>query len=346
MLDEPHGRPAEELEEGELASFEAFRPTLRHAVWALIAALVLVFIALAVLSQVHKLSRYHWHFSPGWLVLSVLAFIAFEAMHMELWRRMLRALHGHIAAPRAWAIWAVSLLARYVPTQLLMVISRVALSEREGVPRRVCLASIAYEFFLAVGSAIGLSVAFVIGLPALAHTLARWLTLLVPLAMLVAVHPRVFGRVARILLRRLGSEPLPVTLSFPRVLTFAAGYLCSFVVAGFGVYAFARSLHAIAASHLPLMLTSYAVGYASAVVAFFIPGGLGVRDGATASVLDTALPLSAAVAGAVGVRLVQTALELLYAGVAEFAARRFEATSEVARSEEPIEAPRVTIPPG
>ena len=73
------------------------------------------------------------------------------------------------------------------------------------------------------------------------------------------------------------------------------------------------------------MLTAYAVGYCGAVVAFFIPGGLGVREGATASVLDTALPFSAAVTAAVGVRLMQTAIELLYAGLAELVARRVEA---------------------
>jgi glycosyltransferase 2 family protein len=310
--------------DAELTTFEAFKPTLKHGVWVLIAVLVVVFIGLGVLSQVHKLPNYHWHFSPGWLVLSVVAFIVFQAMHMELWRRILLALHGEISAPRAWSIWAVSLLARYVPTQLLMVISRVALTERQGVPRRICLASIAYEAFLAIASATALSIAFVIGLPALHDQPERWLLLLVPVGMVIAVHPRVFSRVSQVILRRFGGEQLPETLPFHRVLLFGAGYFISFVIAGFGTYAFARSLHAIGASHLPLMLTSYAVGYSGAVLAFVIPGGLGVRDGATASVLDVALPLSSAVAAAIGVRLVQTALELSFAAVAEVAARRFE----------------------
>ncbi len=307
------------------ATFEAFRAPLRHAVWLLIGILVAVFVGIEVLSQVHHLPSYHWRFRPGWLALAFVCFMLFEAVQAELWRRILRALHGDILAQRAWAIWCVSLLARYVPTQLLMVLSRVALCEREDVPRRISLASIAYEFFLVVGAAVALSVAFVIGLPQLAHTPARWLLLAGPLALLVAVHPRVFGRVAMIILRRVGSEPLPETIPFARCLAFAAGYAVSFVVAGFGVYAFARSLHTIAPSHIPLMLTAYAVGYCGAVVAFFIPGGLGVREGATASVLDTALPFSAAVTAAVGVRLMQTAIELLYAGLAELVARRVEA---------------------
>jgi hypothetical protein len=221
----------------------------------------------------------------------------------------------------------VSLLALYVPTQLLMVVARCALSEREGVPRRICLASIAYEGIFAVSSAVTVSMGFVIGYW---HTPVRWAALLVPVGLLLALHPRVFGRVAHVVLRRFGSEPLPETLPFGRVLLIAAGYVVSFVVAGFGVYAFARSLHPIAPHHIPLLMTAFAVGYTGAAVAFFIPGGLGVREGGMVTVLDTALPFSVALAAAIGVRLIQTALELIYAGLAELYARRSESAAAAA----------------
>jgi hypothetical protein len=328
----PDGKPT-----GEYTTFESFRPTLKHLVWVLVVAVVIVFIVVGVLSQVHRLPHIQWHFSAGWLALSLVSFIVFQASQPELWRRIFRSLHGGLSAPRAWAIWCVSLLARYVPTQLLMVVSRIALAERQGEERRITAASIVYEFFFAVGAAIALSTAFVIGLPKLEHTPARWILIAVPVAMLIAMHPRVFGRVAMIVLRRLGREPLPETLPFAKVVAYAACYLVAFVIEGFAVYAFARSLHSIEPGHEALLLTSYAVGYAGSVLAFFIPGGLGVREGATVAVLSVAMPVRAAVAAAVGVRLLQTALELIYAGLAEFWARRHEASdlknSSVSRSE-------------
>jgi hypothetical protein len=98
----------------------------------------------------------------------------------------------------------------------------------------------------------------------------------------------------------------------------------SFIVAGIGMVASVRAVHPLSASDVPIVLTSWAVGYSGALIAFVVPGGLGVRDGATASVLATAVPLTVGVAVAVMVRLVQTAIELLYAGAASFAARRAE----------------------
>jgi uncharacterized membrane protein YbhN (UPF0104 family) len=339
MTDDPTPRPGEpqQPDSNGYTTFESFRPTLKHAVWVLLAVVVIAFIVIAILSQVSRLPKIHWHFSPGWLVLSLIAFIAFQASQPELWRRIFRSLHGSLSAPRAWAIWCVSLLARYVPTQLLMVLSRIALAERQGVKRAVCAASIVYEFFIAVGSAIALATAFVIGLPRLEHTPLRWALLLVPIAMVIAMHPRVFGRVAMMLLRRLGRDPLPETLPFTKVLGYALLYLAAFIVEGFAVYAFARSLHPVKPGHVPILLTSYAVGYAGSVAAFFIPGGLGVRDGATAAVLSVAMPVRVAVAAAIGVRLIQTALELVSAALAEVWARRHEAVdarnSSVSRSE-------------
>lgn len=322
---------------GEYTTFASFQPTLQRLVWVLLAVVVVVFIVVGVLSQVNRLPNIEWHFSAGWLAASLVAFIVFQASQPELWRRIFRSLHGTLSGPRAWAIWCVSLLARYVPTQLLMVLSRIALAERQGEDRRTTTASIVYEFFFAVGSAFALSVAFVIGLPTLAHAPARWLLIAVPAVMLLAMHPRVFGRVAMIVLKRFGKDPLPETLPFKKVLAYAVCYVAAFVVEGFAVYAFARSLHSIEPGHEALLLTSYAVGYAGAGLAFFIPGGLGVREGATVAVLSVAMPVRVAVAAAVGVRLVQTALELVFAGLAEFWARRHEASdlkkSAVSRSE-------------
>jgi uncharacterized membrane protein YbhN (UPF0104 family) len=139
-----------------------------------------------------------------------------------------------------------------------------------------------------------------------------------------------------IVLRRLGREPLPETLPLAKVLGYALLYTLAFIVEGFAVYAFARSLHPVEPGHVPILLTSYAVGYAGSVAAFFIPGGLGVRDGATAAVLSVAMPVRVAVAAAIGVRLIQTALELLFAAFAEMWARRHESelrNSSVSRSE-------------
>ena len=182
-------------------------------------------------------------------------------------------------------------------------------------------ASLAYEFPLAVGSAFALSVAFLIDLPELKHHDARWLVLLAPVALLSLLHPRIVDTLESKLSARLNVESEHLTVPIARLVPFVAAYVLSFTVAGLGVYAFARSIYADANLDLRV-LTSYAIGYSAAVLAFFIPGGLGARDGATATALAAVMPNKVAIAVAIGIRLAQTLVELGYAGVAELLHRR------------------------
>jgi hypothetical protein len=316
----PREEPPDLLE--DLSSPESSGRVLHHAVRVLVVAVVAISIVAVVLSQVKGLRKFDWQFDPAWLALAVIVFFVIPGIHAELWRRILAAMGCHIPLSRGWAIWSVSLLARYVPTQLLMPITRISLSAKEGVPKRICLGSIVYEFALAAAGSVAVAAAFVVQLHSLRHQPERWLIVAVPLVALIVLQPRVFGWVSAKGLRRMGREPLPIMLSTGQVLVFFIAYLGSFIFVGAGVMATLRAVHSLAVSDVPIVLTSWAVGYAGALIAFFVPGGLGVRDGATASVLATAVPVTVAVAVAVLVRLIQTCAELVYAGAATFAARR------------------------
>jgi glycosyltransferase 2 family protein len=292
----------------------------RTMTWAVVAVLVACFLGLSVVSQVGDIQDFEWHFSPGWLAASIVFLLLFQLMHAGLWTGLVRATGGDLPLVAGVRIFSISLLTRYVPTQILMAVTRLSMLASRGVPRSIAAASLAYEFPLAVGASFALSVAFLIDLPELKHHDWRWLVLLAPVALLSLLHPRVVDAIESRLSTRLKVESEHLTLPLRRLVPFVVGYLASFVVAGLGVYAFARSVYP--AAHLDLrVLTSYAIGYSAAVLAFFIPGGLGARDGATATALAAVMPNQVAIATAVGIRLLQTLIELGYAATAELAHR-------------------------
>jgi len=165
-------------------------------------------------------------------------------------------------------------------------------------------------------------VAAVFALPQLQDEPARWLVLLAPVIALAALDPRIFRRLADVALRRLGREPLPLTLSRPRVLEFTALFALSFVVAGVAVLAFAEGIHGVSAGDSATAVGSYSVGFAVSVAAFVLPGGLGARETGLVAALSGALPLTVAIAVAVAVRLIQMAIELLAAALTPLLARR------------------------
>lgn len=302
--------------------YTSARTLLRRTVWGFVIAVVVTFIVLAVLSQVGKLPSIDWHFSPGWLALSLVAVVVFQGIHAETWRRILHDLHGDIPRRKAWMIWNVSLLARYVPTQVLMAVTRVTMSEREGVPKRITIASIVYELALVTAASTVVAAWGFTHLPGLKGDAWRYLIFLIPIVAIACLHPRVFAHVSGRLLQRFGSDRLPSTLSFATVLRLGGVYVISFVTAGVATLAMARALTSVDASDVPLIISSWSVGYVGALVAFFVPGGIGVREGAVAAVLSLAMPTSVAIATAVAIRLAQTGCELLYAGGSVLYARR------------------------
>lgn len=290
------------------------RPRTRAALQWGIAGLIFASLIVFVVRQAGQLPDFDWRFSPGWLALSVPCVLGFYAIQCECWRYIMRALGEEIEPRPARAIWGKSLLARYVPTSALMVVGRVVMAERLGISKRVTLSSIVYELGLGVGTAVMVGAYFVIDLPSLQHQPARYAVLVLIPIIVTVLHPRVFRPVTDYVFKKLGREPLPVTLPFVTVLRFAGVYLVSWVAIGIGLFAFASALHHFDLSDLPYVAASYPVAFCVAVVTFIAPSGLGTRDAALATAMAAVVAGTVATAIAVAFRILQTAAELLYVG--------------------------------
>lgn len=303
-------------------SIGAERPRLRAAIQYGVVVLIFGFLVGFVASQWSRLPDFDWRFSPGWLVAAAVGVTLFYLLEAEAWRFILARLGDRLEGPAARAIWGKSLLARYVPTNALMVVGRVMLAERLGVRQRVCLASIVYELGLAICAAVIVGAYFVVNLPLLADQPARFAVLaVIPLA-LAALHPRAFGPLADFALGKLGREPLPRTLPFRTILGLIAVYVVVWLVIGAGIFAFASAVYPVALADLPYVAAAQSVAFGVAVVTFLVPSGLGTRDAALAAALAVVLPVPVAAAIAVGLRLFQTAIELLFVGAVVLLARR------------------------
>lgn len=312
------------VSEPTASSLEPKHPGLRLALRIGVVALVLGSLGVVVATNGERIDEIEWGFSPGWIGLVLLALIAFEASHIELWRLIMHWLGRDIPAPRARAIWSTTLLARYVPTSALMAVGRVALAERAGVPKRVTLASLAYELAFTVVSSLALCAYLLWRLPALDdHAWVRWLAAALPVVGVACLHPAIFHRVTDFVLARMGRPPLPLSLGFRRVVELFLLYVGSFLIAGVAVIAMANTLtNQLEAGDTYALLASYSLGYVAGVIAFIIPGSLGAREAGIALGLTAVLPTTLAVAVAIGLRLLQIGVEVLYGAVTPIIAAR------------------------
>jgi hypothetical protein len=304
------------------ASLGGERSRWRRLAVLTIAVLAVVFLVYTAARNWSRLPDIHWRFEPGWLVACVAALVIFQAIQAQMWVGILRALGGRVGTARGWWIWSASMLARYIPSNLGMVVGRTAMAERDGVAKRVTMASIVYQLGAAFAGATAVGAYFVIELPNLQGTPARFVALALPVAALVALDPPIFHRLADFALKRLGREPLPLSLPRSAVLLYTAVAAVSFVIAGVAVWAFTQAIHPVAPDDTPTVIGSYSVGFAISVLTVVLPGGLGAREGAMVAALSPVMPVTVALAVSIAIRLLQIGIEVLFATITPVWARR------------------------
>lgn len=286
-----------------------------------IAILVALSVGLAVLAAAGDFPDVEWRFRPVAVGLAVVGFASCLLAHAAIWRLILRRLGPELPPRRGRAIWFTSGLGRYVPTSLLLPVLRVAMTERERVPKRICLASVVYETALFFTAALVVAGYFVIGLPELQDAPGRYLVLALPAASLILLQPRFFHGLADRGLVQFGRERLPLSLSGSHVITFVGLYAATYVVAGLSVYALAQSVYPVGTGDLVVVVGAFAVGMAVSLLAIFLPGGLFARDAGLAIALFPVMPAAPAIAVAALARITQLGLELLGALITPLLAR-------------------------
>lgn len=281
--------------------------------------LVLGFLAWALIDGWSSVAGYDWDVDVGILALGCLVLLAFYAASGLGWVGIMGRLHAPGPPARVTlSIWARSLLGRYVPGNVLMVLGRVVLNHERGVPRRTTLAATVYEQLLTLGVAAAGAVAFVAAYDGGGARI--WLLGLVPLGLL-ALHPRIFGPLSTRALRLARREPLPRLIPTGPLAALLAWYTLTAGLLGVGIWLLVRSAAGAEVGGPWFVGSAFLLSFAVSMLAFIFPSGLGVREGAFALALAQNVPGSVAVALSVGTRVMLTMVELVFIAVVVLAGR-------------------------
>jgi uncharacterized membrane protein YbhN (UPF0104 family) len=234
--------------------------------------------AWAIVDQWHKAGPRLADANIGYVAAAFLTIAAYYLVFILGWIRMLEA--WEIRVPYRVALQAemVSMLAKYLPGGVWTPAARaVALRRSAGVTDTpTVLASILVEAGL---SAISGVIVFVVSLAWVRGVDAPLLPLVLFAVLLASLlHPRIFRPLAQKILRPFGAdtiEPLP----YPLTVLLLLFYCGTWLVGGIAVYFLLRSLGSDPGiATIPFLGGVSAVGAIVAVLAVFLPSGLGARE--------------------------------------------------------------------
>ncbi|RJQ46781.1 MAG: UPF0104 family protein [Gaiellales bacterium] len=264
-----------------LAGAAAGRKQLRLTVQVVLIGLVFFFLARAIHKDWAGITEYPWTFDLPWLLLSIVFFTITYIGHATGWLLLLRLFKQEVPLLPAMYVWFKSLIARYVPGNVLMIVGRVMMIRPYGVPRRISLTSIAYEqALLGVSATIVLSIALPFWTELREISSLIWLVLAVPPLAVIMMHPAILGRLGNFVFRLVGREPIEEFLPLKSVLGLIVFYCLLWVTSGAALFAMARAVtDQIVLGDVPIAIASVPLAWLVSVLFFIFPSGLGVREG-------------------------------------------------------------------
>jgi hypothetical protein len=139
----------------------------------------------------------------------------------------------------------------------------------------------------------------------------EWLSLLLAVFTVVFMIPANMEKGVNLMLRVLGRPTVALGLTVGKAARIVGWYFLSWIMFGAAFWLFVISVTGDRSIN-PLFLSgAYAVAYVLGFLAFFVPGGLGVREGLLSVLLSTAMPMGVALLIAFLLRLLVTAIELV-----------------------------------
>lgn len=279
---------------------------------SLLAVGVLIAWAGFLFRQLQALQQFDWYLAPTlWMI--ALGFGAAYFIGLGCcWVLLLAQIEGcsrRFAFGSALHVWLSSMLTRYVPGNVWHIVARVALAGRIQVSRERVIATATAEQVLALISALAMGILCLpFGLDL--DGLELWLVPVVVVG-IVALHPRICGRVVSSAARRLRRPELEWQYSYKDMLAIIAAYCLCWICMGLSLFAVLSGFVPLDISTLPLVLGAAPVAWAFGYLSFLTPSGLGVREAALVGLLSVVVPLPVAIVASLVFRVVLTAAELL-----------------------------------
>jgi uncharacterized membrane protein YbhN (UPF0104 family) len=230
----------------------------------------------------------------GMFVVASVMFAAFLfAFRVVAWRKILKGFGHKLPYPAAARIWSTSELARYLPGVIWQVVGRVYLVKPYGVSGTVCSTSQILElvvFLLAnILVAVGCLAFFAYRMDGFAKAYLYGAAVVAPLLMLV-LHPRVFYTALTKYMTWRGKQ-LPRRRVRGKMLTLLTLWaILGLFWQSLAIWLITRGPLGLPIEKWWVVAGSYCLAWCAGFVAFWAPGGLGVREFVFVTAMTFALP--------------------------------------------------------
>jgi len=261
----------------------------RNLLSCLLVALILFFLIRVIYKNWTQVKGFDFSFAWSSLLISFLILLGYLFFRVYIWMVMLHKMEASLSLRKCLKISFLSTMGKYLPGKVWLVLGKVYLAGKEGIPKPVALASAVLEVMLELTASIAFFLVFLSvrpGLTALSNNLIFVLIGAVLIG-LIMLHPALFYAITNMVLRWMKKESIRAAIGYTGMIHLFSCYVLLVLVQGIAFYFFINAICFLPLNTLFGLSASVAAAGALGTLSFFAPSGLGVREGVLAVLLTT-----------------------------------------------------------
>jgi uncharacterized membrane protein YbhN (UPF0104 family) len=260
------------------------------------------FLGKTLYNNLGQLGAYQWQLKPILLILSFVFLEANLAVSVLVWKRILNLFGVNLPFGKSFKITFVSAPGKYVPGKVWIYLSQIYLSQKAGIPKSIAL----FSMLLLFGGYVLAGVVIFIFSLFFWQGISWWLISAFLLLSLTALGLLFTPRMLNLILKVAGffsskfkesrtPEKLTITGGISEIFFIISILLADWLIFGVAVYFLINSFYQIDLQQTVVLCGIFAVSVLAGIASFFVPAGLGVREGVQSYLLGLFIPVSAAV---------------------------------------------------
>ncbi len=255
---------------------------------------VLYFIVRNISGNIDKIKDADFRsYDPKFMFLAVITLFISLLYPVFIWKFILSSLGENIFTLPALRIWFISNLGRYIPGKVLQMAGLIYFAAKEGVARSKAVQSVLYSQIVSNGLGIimGFSLLFIRSSRATFPNVYHSAIILIVMFMIILWFPSFFLRSSNFVLLKMKKQQIVKGLSNKDYVIFIFLHIINWIIMSTAFLLMAKSYTNISLSENPEVIFILPISWTLGLLAFFAPGGIGVREGSMTYLLSGIIPV-------------------------------------------------------
>ena len=246
---------------------------------------------------------YEWTINYGYLLISIVLHLITFVCFSKVWCILIEAFGFKVKLTHAFKISYITSLGRYLPGKLWPVVGMSYLAKQLDISEENAVVSWIVALIFTLPSAFLASMVCILITPdvfmdslilKLDWTMYLIAVLIFIISILLIVKPNFIFSLFNILLTKFKRPTINLKITFTTAIQVYLGYFISWLLFGFSFWVFIISISP--GSNIPIIpsIGAFIIAYQIGYLAFFAPGGIGVRELVLTTILSPYLGAIAA----------------------------------------------------